>query len=47
MVFPSALLLQAGTAADGSEAINVIAGISAEHLLADQGYDSDQMIARA
>ena len=36
-----------GTRADCSEATRLIEGIDAEHLIADQGYDSDAVIQQA
>lgn len=37
----------AGTVADSSQALPLIDGIAAEHLLADKGYDSDAIVAAA
>ena len=34
----------AGTVADGSQALELIEGIEADHLLADKGYDSDAVV---
>jgi transposase len=36
-----------GTTADCTQASKLIGGISAEHLLADKGYDSDEIVAKA
>ena len=40
-------IITQGTTADCTEAINLIEGISAEHLLADRGYDSNKIIEQA
>ncbi len=44
---PVRLILTQGTRADCSEAIPLIEGFEAEHLLADKGYDSDEIVAAA
>ena len=44
---PVRLIVTQGTTADCSQAIPLIDGIEAEHLLADTGYDSDQIAAAA
>ncbi len=44
---PVRLLLTQGTTADCSQAVPLIDGIEAEHLLADKGYDSDEIVAAA
>ncbi len=44
---PVRLILTQGTRADCSEAIPLIEGFKAEHLLADKGYDSDEIAAAA
>ena len=41
---PIRLILTNGTRADCSQAIPLIQGIKAEHLLADKGYDSDEIV---
>lgn len=33
-----------GTASDSSQALELIDGIDAEHLLSDKGYDSDAVM---
>ena len=38
------MLVTAGTVSDGSQALELIEGIEAEHLLADKGYDSDTVV---
>ena len=40
---PVRLILTQGTTADCSQAIALIQGIQAEHLLADKGYDSNEI----
>ncbi len=47
MVCQSEFLLQKGTRADCKEAVHLIEGISAEALLADRGYDTNEIIAHA
>lgn len=44
---PVRLILTPGTTADCSQAITLIDGIAAEHLLADKGYDSNEIVAGA
>ena len=44
---PVRALVTAGTVADSSQALPLIDGIAAEHLLADKGYDSDAIVAAA
>lgn len=44
---PVRVLITEGTRADCKEAIHLIDGISAETLLADRGYDTNQIIAYA
>ena len=44
---PVRILLTEGTRADCKEAIHLIEGISAEVLLADRGYDTNQIVAYA
>ena len=44
---PVRLILTQGTTADCSQAIPLIDGFVAEHLLADKGYDSDEIVAAA
>ena len=44
---PVRAIITQGTTADCTEAINLIEGISAEHLLADRGYDSNKIIEQA
>lgn len=41
------ILLTAGTTADCTQASALIEGLSAEHLLADRGYDSDAIVEQA
>ena len=41
------MLITSGTDADCTHAGTLIEGISAEHLLADKGYDSDAIVAQA
>ena len=41
---PVRMLVTAGTVADSSEALALIEGIEAEHLLADRGYDSNAIV---
>ena len=40
-------ILTQGTTADCSQAIALIQGIQAEHLLADKGYDSNEIVTAA
>ena len=44
---PVRLILTQGTTADCSQAIPLMDGIEAEHLLADKGYDSNEIVAAA
>lgn len=44
---PIRVIATAGTRADCAEAVNLIAGMTADHLLADKGYDSDAIIQQA
>ena len=44
---PVRALVTAGTVADSSQALPLIDGIAADHLLADRGYDSDAIVAAA
>ncbi len=44
---PVKLTLTQGTTADSSQAISLMQGIDAEHLLADKGYDSNEIVAAA
>ena len=44
---PVRLILTQGTTADCSQAIALIQGIQAEHLLADKGYDSNEIVTAA
>ena len=44
---PVRLILTEGTRADCSQAVPLINGIEAEYLLADKGYDSDEIVAAA
>lgn len=44
---PLRVIITAGTVADCTQAGELIAGLSAEHLLADRGYDSNAIIAQA
>lgn len=44
---PIRLLATTATRADCSEALPLIQGLSAEHLLADKGYDSDAIVEQA
>ncbi len=44
---PVRLRLTAGTTADCTQALPLIDGIAADHLLADRGYDSDAIVAEA
>lgn len=44
---PVRVLITEGTRADCKEAIHLIEGISAKVLLADRGYDTNQIIAYA
>ena len=44
---PVRLLLTQGTTADCTQAIPLMEGIEAEHLLADKGYDTNQVVEAA
>ena len=44
---PVRILITAGTTADGSQAATLIDGLEAQYLLADKGYDSDAIVAKA
>ena len=44
---PIRILATEATRADSSLAPELIAGLSAEHLIADKGYDSDAIVALA
>ena len=44
---PVRMLLTAGTVADCTQALALIAGIPAEYLLADKGYDTNRIVAQA
>ena len=44
---PVRILVTEGTRADCKEAVHLIEGISAEALLADRGYDTDDILAYA
>ena len=44
---PVRILVTAGTTADCSQAAALIDGLDALHLLADKGYDSDAIVAKA
>ncbi len=44
---PVRLILTEGTTADCSQAISLIEGIPAEHLLADKAYDTNEIVAAA
>ena len=44
---PVRVLITEGTRADCKEAIHLIDGLSAETLLVDRGYDTNQIIAYA
>ena len=41
------MILTAGTVADCTQAMPLIEGIAAEHLLADKGYDTNGIVALA
>ena len=47
LMVPVWLILTEGTVADCSQAILLIDGIGAEHLLADKGYDTNEIVAAA
>ncbi len=42
---PVKLAVTEGTAADCSQALPLIEGIKAEHLLADKAYDTNEIVA--
>ncbi|BBP00781.1 IS5 family transposase [Sulfuriferula nivalis] len=44
---PIRVIVTHGAAADCTQAAQLIEGISAEHLLADKGYDSDAIVEQA
>jgi transposase len=44
---PLRVIITQGTTADCTQAGKLIEGISAEHLLADKGYDSDVIVEQA
>jgi transposase len=44
---PIRFLITAGTVADCTKACELIDGITAEYLLADRGYDTDEIIKKA
>jgi len=44
---PVRVVATAATVADCTEACALIADLSAEHLIADKGYDSDAIVAQA
>ena len=44
---PVRILVTAGTTADCKQAIALIDGLTSEHLLADRGYDSDEIVCAA
>ncbi len=44
---PVRMILTEGTTADCTQAPDLIAGIAAQCLLADRGYDSDTIVAQA
>ena len=44
---PVRMIVTQGTTADCTQAIPLIEGIEAEHLLADKGYDSNEIVAAA
>src|SRR5271163_858065 len=44
---PVRVLITPGTAADCGQALPLIEGISAEHLLADRGYDTNAILEQA
>lgn len=44
---PVRVLITQGSAADCSQAQSLIKGISASHLLADRGYDTDSIVKTA
>jgi len=44
---PVRVLITAGPVADCAQANGLIEGLSAEHLIADKGYDSDAIVEQA
>ena len=44
---PVRMVVTAGTVADCTQAGALIAGLAAEHLLADKGYDTNKVLAAA
>jgi transposase len=44
---PCRIFITAGTTADCTQAGTLIEGIDAEHLLADKGYDTDEIVNMA
>ena len=44
---PIRVIVTQGTTADCTQAAQLIGGLSAEHLLADKGYDSDVIVEQA
>ncbi len=44
---PVRIFITSGTTADCQQATNLTKGIAAEYLLADKGYDSDNIIKKA
>jgi IS5 family transposase len=44
---PLRVLVTEGAVADCTQAAQLIEGLSAEHLLADKGYDSDAIVEQA
>ncbi|QSA98979.1 IS5 family transposase [Methylococcus sp. EFPC2] len=44
---PLRVIVTAGTVADCTQASTLIAGLDAQHLLADKGYDTDAIVAQA
>ena len=44
---PVRVIITEGTTADSTQASELIKGLKAEHLLADRGYDTDEIIHQA
>jgi transposase len=44
---PVRVIVTKGTESDYKQAENLLAGIDAEHLIADRGYDSDDIVKKA
>ena len=44
---PVRILITAGATADCTQASKLIEGLTAEHLMADRGYDTDAILAQA